>query len=389
MLLLAAAAGAEEPAKITLIHGGEAIECRIEALPDAETLAVRIGDAQRLIKLADIQQIELPHVDGRPGGNFLVESDDGSRLLGRFTGGDASSLRIEVQPLGELSVPLDEIRVAINGDVADTPDGEAALAEARGARRDQDVLLLPVEGKMQSFPTLIRQLDDKGVRIQLREEVRDVAWSRIRAIVFASMKPAGAAAAPARAVLAGGSVVAGTITAFTAAELKMKTPFQPALAIPADQLARIEFTSDKVAFLSNMTPVTVEQAGYFGQSWPIRNDTSLTGGKLTLGGITHAKGIACHSHAAITYALEGKYKTFTATIGIDDATGDVGNCVFRVTDGAGKVLFDSGDVAAAEKPRPISVDVSGAAKIILVVDFGKDADVGDDAIWADARVIKP
>jgi hypothetical protein len=383
------AAAAVPRGKLTLIHGGEALDCRVEGLSAAgDALRVRGTGANRQIQMADIQQIDFAAVTGKTDGDLIVEPIGGSRLYGRIVSGDPSDFRMQVRGVGRLNLPLDKIRLVVNGALKDPDGGTQAVSEARKDPRETDLVLILADKVIRPFPTLVRQIDERGIHPQWDSGPPQVPWDRVYGIVFAALdRPA--ARAPARAVLTDGSVLAGTITAFGLERLTLRTAFAEAVTIPLSHLARVEFSSDKVVYLSDRKPARIEKAGYLGQDWPVRFDVSLTGKPISLNRVVYKKGVAVHSRTAVHYDLDGKFRTFWATIGIDDETNGLGNCIFRVTDGKGKVLFDSGDHAAKTPPRTIHVDITGVKQLVLIVDYGKDTDVGDNAVWADARVIKP
>lgn len=104
-------------------------------------------------------------------------------------------------------------------------------------------------------------------------------------------------------------------------------------------------------------------------------------------GQSFQRGIGMHSQARLTYELTESFSKFVAAIGIDDAAGDLGNAVFRVL-ADGKEVFNSGQVTGKDQPRPIIVPLAGAKKLTLCVDYGENLDIGDQANWADARLIK-
>src|SRR5207247_2531998 len=65
----------------------------------------------------------------------------------------------------------------------------------------------------------------------------------------------------------------------------------------------------------------------------------------------------------------------------------LGNGVVQIK-ADGKVVFDSGPVTGDDEPRPVLVPIEGAKKIQLIVDYGDQLDVGDQADWGNARLIK-
>jgi hypothetical protein len=78
---------------------------------------------------------------------------------------------------------------------------------------------------------------------------------------------------------------------------------------------------------------------------------------------------------------------FAAELAIDDSTAGGGSVQFRVlVDGREK--FASPILRGGDPPVPVSVDLTGAKKLELLVDYADRADVLDHADWLDARLLK-
>jgi alpha-galactosidase len=108
------------------------------------------------------------------------------------------------------------------------------------------------------------------------------------------------------------------------------------------------------------------------------------GTPLSLGGQRFSKGLGVNSPSLIRYRLGKRCRTFTATIGIDDATSGAGSVAFQVW-AEGSKLFDSGVVAGGAPAQRVSVDVSGRSELRLWVGEVDDT-LQDHADWADARL---
>jgi hypothetical protein len=81
----------------------------------------------------------------------------------------------------------------------------------------------------------------------------------------------------------------------------------------------------------------------------------------------------------------GAPKRFQADLGIDDSTNGQGSVQFRVlVDGEEK--FVSPIVRGGKPPVPVSIDITGAKTLELVVDYADRADVLDHADWLNARL---
>jgi alpha-galactosidase len=76
---------------------------------------------------------------------------------------------------------------------------------------------------------------------------------------------------------------------------------------------------------------------------------------------------------------------FLADVGLDEEVGDRGSVVFEAW-GDGEQLATSGLVRGPQTAVPIAADVSGVARMALVVDEGGDGNAFDHADWGDARL---
>jgi len=108
---------------------------------------------------------------------------------------------------------------------------------------------------------------------------------------------------------------------------------------------------------------------------------------ITLGGEQYAHGLGVTSSGELWVDLGGKAKRFVSIVGIDDArkTGR-GSVAFEVwLDG--KKKYDSGVLRAGAAPVPVSVDLTGAKRMILYVDDAGDGAADDAADWAGAAIV--
>ena len=106
---------------------------------------------------------------------------------------------------------------------------------------------------------------------------------------------------------------------------------------------------------------------------------------LTLGGQTFARGVGTHALSQIAVDLNGRGKRFSATVGVDDETEKKGSVIFQVyLDG--KLVAKSGVMLGGTAPQQLSVDLTGAKRLILRVDDNDDGIDYDHADWGDAFV---
>jgi hypothetical protein len=105
---------------------------------------------------------------------------------------------------------------------------------------------------------------------------------------------------------------------------------------------------------------------------------------LQLGGKFYDKGLYAHSDSRYIFPLDGKWKTFTATVGIRDGANPQGSAIFKVV-GDGKELYCS-HMLRVDQHEDIHVNVSGVKKIELLARGGEGHNHNSWAIWAEPKV---
>jgi alpha-galactosidase len=127
---------------------------------------------------------------------------------------------------------------------------------------------------------------------------------------------------------------------------------------------------------------------------PVEKDSSVGASKagdgktLTLQGTTYAKGLGVAGPSAVIYRLGKVCTNFSADIGIDDETKGKGSVVFHVfVDGVEK--FNSNTVIATTAVQHVSVDLTGASRMRLLVTDANDGSSNDHADWAGAQLTCP
>ena len=155
----------------------------------------------------------------------------------------------------------------------------------------------------------------------------------------------------------------------------------------AEDLVFLQPLEGRVAYLSDRPPGGYRHVPYLNLRWPLKADRNATGGRLRGDGRLYLKGLGMHTAARATYPVDEKYKRFDAALGIDDSTAGRGSVRFRVfVDGREK--FTSDTIRGGQTSVPISVDVTGAKRLDLIIDFADRADEMDHANWLDARLVR-
>ena len=105
---------------------------------------------------------------------------------------------------------------------------------------------------------------------------------------------------------------------------------------------------------------------------------------LVLDGRFYDKGLYAHSPSRYGFAVDRKWKTLTASIGLRDGANPSGSAVFIVR-GDGKELYRS-KVLKVGASQAVSVDISAVANLELIAEGGKGNSNNSWAVWVDPEV---
>lgn len=113
---------------------------------------------------------------------------------------------------------------------------------------------------------------------------------------------------------------------------------------------------------------------------------SIVGERLTLKGNVFEHGVGSHADSSFEIDLKGNAQRFEATVGVDDETEGKGSVVFEVWVDD-KLAAESGVLRGNGTPKTLSVDLSGAKSLALIVTDAGDGRNFDHADWANAAIV--
>ncbi len=123
------------------------------------------------------------------------------------------------------------------------------------------------------------------------------------------------------------------------------------------------------------------------QSWGRpRSGLSVDDNPLTLDGLVYSHGVGTHSASEMAIDLYGLARRFEAVVGLDDESGEFGSVVFVVMVD-GQEVFRSEVLRGGDSPQAVSVDLTGAHEMTLLVEDGGDNIHYDHADWAGAMLV--
>jgi hypothetical protein len=167
---------------------------------------------------------------------------------------------------------------------------------------------------------------------------------------------------------------------------------QVELIAPVHSLVALQPLGGKVTYVSDLRPASYRHIPFLSIAWPFRGDRSVLGSQLRCDGKLVLKGIGMHSASRLTYDLDAAYRRMDAELGIDDETHGKGSVLFCVFVDEGnsnwQPKYTSSIVRGGEPPIAMSVDLTGAKRVSLLVEYADRGDELDHADWLNARLIR-
>jgi hypothetical protein len=110
------------------------------------------------------------------------------------------------------------------------------------------------------------------------------------------------------------------------------------------------------------------------------------GKPLTINGVSHKKGLGVSVESEVCYCLEGRFSTFIADVGVDDAATSSTPVAFQVF-ADGLLLYESGAMQRGTPSKAVVISVLGKNELTLVVRAVGGSATGSQADWAGARLV--
>jgi len=257
------------------------------------------------------------------------------------------------------------------------------------ARAQDFFLALDGSDVVQRLQVKVLKITPEGVVVEFRgEEQNPVPMERAVGVVFGELT--GAAPDPvanprARILFRSGETLQGRIARLDAGNVQLETAEGIDLALRTRDVRRLEFVTDKLVYLSGLEPVKSEQVPAFDRTWPWMVDRSPNGNEILLGGTRYDRGLVLFPKTKLTFEVGGKFDHFETTIGIEDRAGPQAHAIFRVYADDEKV-FESEPLTVGAEPKVLKLPITDAKNLIIEADFGKNFDLGDHCVFADARI---
>jgi len=381
--IMAVAGPAVAQAPLAVPVDGEPFAARLTSVDAQGKLTFDGADKRPSLALADLISWGQP-AELRKGPIFVLAN--GGYLPAALLGATKTEVSVDSNRLGTLKLPLDSLAGIIFRPPPHAAELDALLDRIARGQGQADRLVLDNGDEMTG---LVETLEGDTIKIKGNLGLVEIAVRRVLAIIFnpALRQQPVAEAGAAWIGLNDGTRVQGTRLQLDADSSQWTTLSGAKWHAPAKGLVFLMPQASRAVYLSDIRPAEYRFVPYLETKWPYKLDRNVTGGQLRCGGRIYLKGIGMHSAARLGYKLDSPWRRFQAEVGIDDSTGGRGSVGFRVfVDG--KQKYTSPPLRGRVPPQSVSVDLTGAKQLDLVVDFGEAGDVMDHADWLGARLVK-
>lgn len=318
--------------------------------------------------------LELPavRIGGKPGG-----------------AGKPALVVIELPSAITVEVPLGMVR-AIRQGGRERPEPALFAADLKQPLGSEDLIYVQKDGKAQRSAVTVTGLSSERIDFLLRGTAYDFELTGLAGVVFGSTTGFAPDRQPkprTRVSLTSGERLEGRLLQLDTTGVRCRLDEGVVVTVPAVRFAGMEVASDRLAWLSEMTPKQVEQTPAFDRTWPWTIDRTPVGPGFVLGGQWFTRGLCLVPRTRLAYDLGGRFDRFEASIGIDDRTGPEAHAIFRVLVDD-QVVFTSQPHTRGMAPEAVRIELAKAKTLAIEVDFGKNYDLGDYCVFADARIVQ-
>lgn len=308
----------------------------------------------------------------------------GDYMIGRLIRGNNESISLETRDLGTVVLPLDALSRIDTVQAFKPAFEESAKWLESSQRMGEDQVLLTNGDVLSGF---ITSVDSQMVTIEGEMGESQIPLHVVVSAQFSSAPLTTSDRISFIVTLQNTGRVTVSEFEWTGRKARVKLMQGPKVQIDPKYIVQIGVVGGRWNWLSSMMPGHYEFTPMVSVPWPYKLNQNVLGEALVVAGQTFEHGIGVHSRSVLTYELNGNFKQFITSFGMDDHSGPFADVtvILRVD---GQQRFEKKHVRRGQLHEPVRLDVKGATKIELVVDFGDNGDLQDRFNWINAALVR-
>lgn len=346
-----------------------------------------------LQSVAAVSRSGAPAAQAR-GATLSVDLVDGSKLNATGFTVSAGEARVQLSDGAAVSIPARQVHA-----VRFSPPGEGKLTkqwnEILATKATGDLLVIRKNDSLDYLEGVLKDVTPEGCQFEVDGESALVKRAKVEGLVYFHPNSAELPEAVANLTTLDGSRLSVAKAALAEGALQVSTTGGAELRVPLAEVAALDYSLGKIAYLSDLEPEAAEYVPYLSARnepaalrdyYHFRRDVGFEQSPLRLDGKTYRKGLALQSRTVLVYKLSGKFRRLEGLAGIDDSVRDSGSVRLEIK-GDGKSLLQQ-EIKGSDPPTPLALDVGGVKRLEIVADFGGELDIGDRLDLCDLRVSK-
>ena len=357
---------------------------------DGAALVLADGDRQR-IAFDDIVQIQvIPKPSPAVPRGFTIVLGQGDVLHGQLDDGDAESLVVQTLDIGRVTLPLERIARIDAARARESSFRDSVEWLDRTPSSDEDRILLTNGDVIRGF---ITSVGADGMVIESTLGMTPIPRATIVAARFASPMTARPQSRYQIVSLRNSGHLSIREIDWSDDVVTGVSPGGK-IMIEAERITGVELFGGRWEWLSHHTPISYQHTPMLATSratmpagWDYVRDRNVRGNALSVAGKTYARGIGVHSRASLTFDLGGKFRDFVTRFGMDDDSGPYADVSVSILIN-GRPRYRQQHVRRGKLHEAVRLDVTGAKRIELIVDFGDNGDIQDRFNWIEPALIR-
>jgi len=330
-------------------------------------------------------------------GAVWINLTDGSRIVARALDPGGSKEEVVLRGLvgswDLLKVPLASIAAIQFRELSprQSAQWQALLEQVSEADR----VVVAQGDNLDYYPGVVEGVSSRGILFAIEGERLELGREKIVGVVLYRASGAGGSRGIGRIVDRFGCRWVASSLEMHQGKLRWKTPYGLVVDQPPEDLIEIDFAAERVVYLGQLPAEVLEVTPglsvgeldrILAEFYRPQVDRGFGGEPLKLGGTTYKHGVAMRSRTRVVYQLPAGAQRFQAWVGIDDRCRPGGQVKLSIRTEHGNLW--EGVISGSEPEQFLDLQLGGASRLEIFVDFAGSQILGGHINFCEARVIR-